>query len=416
VLQFDVDETEPYKTCQELAREQKGRARTKFKSLKPTKEMIATEMKRRNPRVRPNASNRKIDDMLSELHAVHFELTDERDIKYVKYEEREARKAIQDVIDSFMNKEPAKESSNVSKADRMRLICCFQDDAIVEAYKVSQEVMTRQELDARNSTQRDDNFYELVVAKFNDESWVPKSMAVPNLHEDYSEEHEWPKRDECTLTEEKTKDIFAWFKGRITDILRRHHQSGNGTVIADDAMQLGDYDDDDVDLPVNYGHFDLEQANTKGGDDRQNFLNGKPSDLLHWWHVLDELQVITMTCVALKKGIGVTSDKRPRSIAAMKAAKRARTERDDAASVGSQFTAMRTDIQNLDKTFKGMAKGMERRAKEKELATLKDKELEVSEKLYDTYKDASKRLKDALQKRLDDIQERINIIEQELDE
>jgi hypothetical protein len=410
ILQFDIDETEPYKKYQEMAKESKGRARGKFQSLRATKEMIASEMKRRHPEHKPNTRNTKINDLVSELYSVHFELTDDVDIKYVKYEEREARKVVQEVVDNADKKPAAKDrEAFVSKADRMRMICCFQDDAVVQAYKLSQEVWNRQQLDARNSTQRQPNFYDLIVAKFNDESWVPKSMALPDLHEDFAEEMEWPKRPEYTLTEAKTKEVFAWFKARITDILRKYHASGNGTIIVDDSLQLGEDDpEEDGDLPLNYGHFDLEQANTKGGDDRKNFLCGKPSDILYWWHVLDDLQVITMTCVALKKGIGVTSDKRPQSIASMKAAKRAKTERDETATMGSAFTAMREDIQNLDKTFKGMAKSIDNRMKESRLAALKKEQVELSKELYVTCKDADEAYKKVLRDRLDEIAQLID--------
>lgn len=115
-----------------------------------------------------------------------------------------------------------------------------------------------------------------------------------------------------------------------------------------------------------------------------------------------------MTCVALKKGIGVTSEKRPQSIASMKAAKRAKTERDDTATMSSAFTAMRADIQNLDKTFKRMAKSMDNRMKERQLTALKKEQVELSKELYVTCKDADEAYKKVLRDRLDEIAQLID--------
>lgn len=109
-------------------------------------------------------------------------------------------------------------------------------------------------------------------------------------------------------------------------VLRKYTQSGNGAVNADqmyDCTQIeknsdGEEEDDyysEIDeIPVNaaYGHFDLDQARTNGGDDRKDFMSGKDtSNILYWWHVLDELQLLTLTCVAMRKELGVSTMTRP---------------------------------------------------------------------------------------------------------
>ena len=79
----------------------------------------------------------------------------------------------------------------------MRLICAFEDptdESILNAYKQLHVSWTRQQLDGRNSDARAPDFYDLIVEKFNDTTWVPKSQIVAGLHPDFEEEHEWPKR------------------------------------------------------------------------------------------------------------------------------------------------------------------------------------------------------------------------------
>ena len=97
----------------------------------------------------------------------------------------------------------------------------------------------------------------------------------------------------------------------------------------------------------------------------------------------------------------------------MKAAKRkARNEGEDATTIGSAFTAMRNDIQNLDKTFQGMAKSMDDRAKVREIrakaieiSALKKEQIELSKELYVTCKDGPEAYKKVIRDRLDEIEQ-----------
>jgi hypothetical protein len=45
---------------------------------------------------------------------------------------------------------------------------------------------TREEVDSRNSVKGGASFFEDAAAKFNDVNFVPESMALPDLHEDFS--------------------------------------------------------------------------------------------------------------------------------------------------------------------------------------------------------------------------------------
>ena len=82
-----------------------------------------------------------------------------------------------------------------TKHDRMRLILMFEDLHIVNAYKMTQIPLKRPGLDARNSeSHRQATFEGRAITKFNDPTWIPKSQALPSLHEDFKEQVEYPLR------------------------------------------------------------------------------------------------------------------------------------------------------------------------------------------------------------------------------
>lgn len=75
----------------------------------------------------------------------------------------------------------------------MRLICCFEDDSFVAAYRATQLALMRSELDGQNSKEKANDFYDLAAAKFNDTSWIPIRVANADVHEHFAEEHPWPR-------------------------------------------------------------------------------------------------------------------------------------------------------------------------------------------------------------------------------
>jgi hypothetical protein len=385
-LGFTVDEWEPYKTYMDINRQKKGQG---WKSLNPTKQLVVMEIKRRNPQFKANIKNKSLTDLMNELQNT---LTDSKDVDYICHMERRQRQNITAMINNLQDKTAPKEKpQQQTRHDRMRLICCFQDEDIVEAYRLSQEVMVRSQLDARNSEQRALDFYDLIVAKFNDSDWVPQSESDPGLHEDFAEQHEYAKRPEYTLDVEKTKKIFATMKGHITAVLRDYEKSGNGAVNADEMYQLGD-EAPDEEITAHYGHFDLEKALTAGGDDRKNFLRGKPTDVLYWWKVLDELQVITLTCVAMKKELGADSNTRPISIAALNKQKKNRKRKSINESVATTATALQSRLEGIDATVKDLLS-----------EGLKAERMNLLRQYHVTDKDAPEEYRAILKERIDEI-------------
>jgi len=109
------------------------------------------------------------------------------------------------------------------------------------------------------------------------------------------------------MTIEKSKQLVQDMKHRLNEICKRYERSGNGSGQIDSDSE----EDEDFSLELNFGRFNLELALMKGGDDRQNFLNHDPVDLLYWWDVMDRHNLIHFTTAQLRGANAATSDSQP---------------------------------------------------------------------------------------------------------
>jgi hypothetical protein len=265
----------------------------------------------------------------------------------------------------------------------MRLICCFQFDEIIDAFKRSQLVMTRAQLDARNDPNtRASSFESLVIEQFNNRDWVAKSEAIPELHEDFAQEHEYRLRPEYHLDRKKLKTIMVWEKTRITEMIRKYNQSGRGAENADEMYQLGEEEDDDdmsEDKMVHakYGHFNPGLAEQEGGDDRSDYLNGEPSDVLYWWDVFDKLDIITMVCAMMKRGIGASSDEQPSSISHL--ANKKKKGKKNSKMTEERHEAIMKNQEKMIENGKRISDSMDR----KELNSLEREAFDLDSEIYD---------------------------------
>ena len=66
----------------------------------------------------------------------------------------------------------------------LRLYHTLVDDSVRGAFGEAFAVKTREELDGRHSALYKD-FYEKAADRFNDKEWIPNSLVLPNLHEDF---------------------------------------------------------------------------------------------------------------------------------------------------------------------------------------------------------------------------------------
>jgi hypothetical protein len=100
------------------------------------------------------------------------------------------------------------------------------------------------------------------------------------------------------MTPARAKHLIASMKPRIAKIKGNYELSGSG-----DGMRGEETDD-------NAGNFDME--NLKEGDERKNFLaSGDLSDLLYWWHVLEDEGMLNYTLSVFPLSIGATSESVP---------------------------------------------------------------------------------------------------------
>jgi hypothetical protein len=109
------------------------------------------------------------------------------------------------------------------------------------------------------------------------------------------------------LTVDGCKQIMSTMKTKLRKIIHTYMLSGNGSDRAkfdDDMDDEADEDEakDDGDAEAEYyGHFNRERsirrAERRGitlidGDDRGSFLRGDSVDLLYWWAMMDEIDLL----------------------------------------------------------------------------------------------------------------------------
>ena len=120
-------------------------------------------------------------------------------------------------------------SVRISNIDRLRFIETMLDDDVIVYYKNSQNVMTRGELDGRNSTEREPTFYEKCAEKFNDSSYLPFSTPYPTLHPDFKDAIPL-KKGNYEMTAEKCKYLIDKTKPLLKSMICRYEISGNGCM------------------------------------------------------------------------------------------------------------------------------------------------------------------------------------------
>ena len=293
--EVDISNVEPFKKALELNIMKKKR-------ISLSKPLLCQEIKRRNPMRKLNINNNKVEDLFLMLN--EDGIGDDIDVAYIQREVTLYIENIQKGIEEADTKRKDN-GGRIEASDRLRYIMAldiFGD--IREAYWRSQDALNRITLDARNTEAAPNDFHDKIVEKFNDVSWVPKTMINVSLHSYFGVEHVCPKRDGYSMTREKSKQLIQDMKHKLNEICKRYERSGNG------ADQV-DSDDEENDSSNLFGRFNLELANLKGGDDRQNFLNHEPIDLLYWWDVMDRHNLIHFTTAQLRGSNAATSDSQP---------------------------------------------------------------------------------------------------------
>jgi len=296
--EVDITNVEPFKKALEINI-------VKKKPIALSKPLLCQELKRRNPTKKLNINNKKVDELF--LMLINDDIHDDLDKAYI---EREVSMYIDNIKKGIDEAEAKRKDAGgrIEASDRLRYIMALDlCGDIREAYLRSQDVLNRVALDARNTEAAPKDFHDRIVEKFNDMAWIPKTMMNNDLHSYFGEEHVCPKRETYSMTREKSKQLIQDMKHKLNEICKRYDRSGNGAGQVD-----SDNEEDDGDAhQMIFGRFDIDLARLKGGDDRQNFLNHEPIDLLYWWDVMDRHNLIHFTTAQLRGANAATSDGQP---------------------------------------------------------------------------------------------------------
>ena len=69
---------------------------------------------------------------------------------------------------------------------RLHFVHCLFSDEVRPLYEESQAVLSREELDARNSTDKKQTYKDALTLKFNDKEFIPHSAELGHLHSTFS--------------------------------------------------------------------------------------------------------------------------------------------------------------------------------------------------------------------------------------
>lgn len=277
-------------------------------TIKPQIKLQKLELLRRMPGLK-GMTNKKREE-LSEMMKTKYPLTNQKEIEWIKQEEQRICEVLQREQDEAnQQRERERSQGSARKMDRLRLIECIITDKCKPLYLKINDGMSRQQLDGRNSAALEADFYDVVCDVFNDEEIVFPSRRLPELHEDFAQSFPITLSD-FRLTRDKAKELIAQQRVKIIRICSNWEASGNG----DGQREPTDQD---------WGHYD---SNTLDGVAQRNFLQtGDTTDLLYWWHLLDEEKLLHFTANVFTDAIAASAD----NVASLEPAKKKRKTEED---------------------------------------------------------------------------------------
>jgi hypothetical protein len=121
-------------------------------------------------------------------------IDDPEDVAFLVKEEAKLRKAFTEgQQEKEKNLLTAKESNKTNvkpwntNKPYLRLYHCLCVDEVKEAFLRKDDALTRQQLDGKNSSKRSLNWTELARDRFNDPTFIPISLELANLHQDFAQ-------------------------------------------------------------------------------------------------------------------------------------------------------------------------------------------------------------------------------------
>ena len=168
------------------------------------------------------------------------------------------------------------------------------EDGIESAFGKAYNAKPREELDGRNTTLFQD-FYELAATQFNNVNWIPHSLVVPDLHEDFQSSK--PLLLNVTpITADQVKKKLNDNRYKMVKLISDWERSGAGAGMVNDMI---DEDNNSQDTAQQYEYEFLD------GDDQKSFLHERPPHVLYLWHSVHKYGILQTVRQQLEGGSSV---------------------------------------------------------------------------------------------------------------
>ena len=110
------------------------------------------------------------------------------------------------------------------------------EDGIQSAFGKAYNAKTQEELDGRNTMLFQD-FYELAARQFNNANWIPHSLVVPDLHEDFRSSKPLPL-NVTPITADQFKKKLNDNRYKMVKLISDWERSGAGAGMVNNMIDL----------------------------------------------------------------------------------------------------------------------------------------------------------------------------------
>jgi hypothetical protein len=253
------------------------------KKLNPTQKNMAEEISRRavvNRTDKPSCNYWTKEKML--LWLKENPVVETEDVMFLMEEENKLFKTVSkartEKTDAAAG-DKSRAGSWTTNEPYLRLYHSIFHEEARDALMKMNDVMDRPVLDARNSSERPESFFEVVARIFNDEDILFYTDCLPELHYTFTYSMTLAIEDMPGLMDaEECKRRFADARAKLIKIIAKWELSGNG------FGQRAITDDD-------FGHLGDEEM--EAGDNRGNFLDSMTKEhILYFWHLSDKNELL----------------------------------------------------------------------------------------------------------------------------
>ena len=219
----------------------------------------------------PRPSNWKIDKCIEYLMENPIPTTEIHDLDWIESELKEW-KGIQEIVNESQQCEDDRILHHTWSMDipYLRLYHTLIEDNIRLSLGEVFATKTREQLDGRNSNLFK-SFYEKAADCFNDASWIPSSLILPDLHEDFN--RSWPlPLNIAPISPEQFQKKLSDNCYKMVKVIADWEHSGSGRGMINNLVDDSDDTEGNITEARVYEFID--------GDDRKSFLRERPPHVL----------------------------------------------------------------------------------------------------------------------------------------